>query len=258
MIREPAIAAGLEFEIHPETKQSLDERLRDAATRNLEALPLLQFCLEALYHARAKRGDGLFIHADYDAIGGVEGALANRAEETFGRLQPVEQDEFDRVMRAVTTADDNEMFTRRWADRDELGRVPATKAFMDAFLAPEARLINFLLGDLHDKLKPIGKLDLLAEISNRVRAYYQNFVDRKRSPEALKQWSTALINQGDVFADQGDLAAGAEMLGRVTRDPAKSVSAKLSRHGFATRCCHLDYGAAAEGNKQEKNQLFHG
>jgi eukaryotic-like serine/threonine-protein kinase len=97
MIREPAIAAGLEFEIHPETKQSLDERLRDAATRNLEALPLLQFCLEALYHARAKRGDGLFIHADYDAIGGVEGALANRAEETFDRLQPVEDDEFDRV-----------------------------------------------------------------------------------------------------------------------------------------------------------------
>jgi tetratricopeptide (TPR) repeat protein len=53
----------------------------------------------------------------------------------------------------------------------------------------------------------IGKLDLLAEISNRVRAYYQNFADRERSPEALKQWSTALINQGDVFTDQGDLDA---------------------------------------------------
>jgi tetratricopeptide (TPR) repeat protein len=63
------------------------------------------------------------------------------------------------------------------------------------------------VGDLHDKLKPIGKLDLLAEISNRVRAYYQNFADRERSPEALKQWSTALINQGDVFTDQGDLDA---------------------------------------------------
>ena len=37
MIREPAVAAGLQFEIHPETKQFLDERLRDA-TRNPEAL----------------------------------------------------------------------------------------------------------------------------------------------------------------------------------------------------------------------------
>ncbi|HEY4781371.1 MAG TPA: hypothetical protein VIH54_06105, partial [Chthoniobacterales bacterium] len=38
MIREPAVAAGLQFEIHPETKQFLDERLRDVATRNPEAL----------------------------------------------------------------------------------------------------------------------------------------------------------------------------------------------------------------------------
>jgi hypothetical protein len=37
------------------TKQSLDERLRDAATRNPEALPLLQFYLEALHQAQAKR-----------------------------------------------------------------------------------------------------------------------------------------------------------------------------------------------------------
>jgi tetratricopeptide (TPR) repeat protein len=365
MIREPAIAAGLQFEVHPQTKQSLDERLRDAATRNPEALPLLQFCLEALYQAQAKRGDGLLTHADYDAMGGVEGALANRAEETFARLQPAEQAEFDRVMRAVTTADDKETFTRRWADRDGLNRVPAAKAFVDAFLAPEARLlvvdrdlsgrvvvsvthealltrwerlrqwlltnlenlrtraqvsadalrwrqsgrnddylyasalplakaqdlaerdflddterefvvasarvarsaserkrrnlhrviagvsavavvalalaitsfvqysqaraarreanqaaqraklarseaeklINFLVGDLHDKLKPIGKLDLLAEISKRVRAYYENFADRDRNPEALKQWSTALIIQGDVFTDRGDLDA---------------------------------------------------
>jgi tetratricopeptide (TPR) repeat protein len=364
MIREPAIAAGLQFEVHPETKQSLDERLRDAATRNPEALPLLQFCLEALYQAQAKRGDGLLTHADYDAMGGVEGALANRAEETFRRLQPAEQAEFDRVMRAVTTADDHETFTRRWADRDELIRVPAAKAFVEAFLAPEARLlvvdrdlsgrvvlsvthealltrwerlhqwlltnlenlrmraqvsvdalrwrqsgrnddylyasalplakaqdlaerdflddaerefvaasvrmarsasekkrrnlhrviagvstvavvafalaitsfvqysrakaarrqasqaaqraklarseaeklINFLVGDLHDKLKPIGKLDLLAEISNRVRAYYENFAEREKNPEALKQWSAALINQGDVLTDKGDLS----------------------------------------------------
>jgi hypothetical protein len=96
--------------------------------------------LEALYQAQAKRGGGLLIHANCDAIGGGEGTLANRTEEAFGRLQLVEQDEFDRVMRAVSTADDNETFNRRWADRDELGRVPATKAFMDAFLAPEARL----------------------------------------------------------------------------------------------------------------------
>jgi hypothetical protein len=141
VIREPALAAGLQFEVHPETKQSLDERLRDAATRNPEALPLLQFCLEALYQAQAKKGDRLLAHAGYEAMGGVEGALANRAEEIFGRLQAVEQAEFDRIMRAVTTADDNETITRRWADRDELTRRPSTKAFVEAFLAPEARLL---------------------------------------------------------------------------------------------------------------------
>jgi hypothetical protein len=39
-----------------------------------------------MYQAQAKRGGGLLIHADYDAIGGVEGTLANRTEEAFGRL----------------------------------------------------------------------------------------------------------------------------------------------------------------------------
>ena len=59
IIKQPAAAAGLEFELHPETKESLDNRLRDAAIRNPEALPLLQFCLEELYRAQEGRGDGL-------------------------------------------------------------------------------------------------------------------------------------------------------------------------------------------------------
>jgi eukaryotic-like serine/threonine-protein kinase len=73
--------------------------------------------------------------------------------------------------------------------RAQSARREANQAAQRAKLArSEAeKLINFLVGDLHDKLKPIGKLDLLAEISNRVRAYYQNFADRERSPEALKQ-----------------------------------------------------------------------
>jgi tetratricopeptide (TPR) repeat protein len=93
--------------------------------------------------------------------------------------------------------------------RAQSARKEANQAAQRAKLArSEAeKLINFLVGDLHDEMKPIGKLDLLAEISNRVRAYYQNFADRERSPEALKEWSIALINQGDVFTDQGDLDA---------------------------------------------------
>jgi eukaryotic-like serine/threonine-protein kinase len=144
MIRQPALAAGLRFETHPDTQERLDERLRDAATRNPEALPLLQFCLEELYKAQARRGENsrLLTHADYDEMGGVEGALAKRAEVIFLALAPAEQAQFNHVMRGITTVglEETTAFNRRWADYQELVKPAGAQRFVDAFLNPDARL----------------------------------------------------------------------------------------------------------------------
>jgi hypothetical protein len=46
MIRLPALAAGLRFEVEPATQLGLDEVLRDAAAGQTGNLPFLEFALE--------------------------------------------------------------------------------------------------------------------------------------------------------------------------------------------------------------------
>jgi hypothetical protein len=44
-------------------------------------------------------------------------------------------------------------------------------------------LVNFMTVDLRDKLKPIGKLDLLKDVNERVQAYYNRLSSGDDSPE---------------------------------------------------------------------------
>jgi eukaryotic-like serine/threonine-protein kinase len=84
MIRRPAQAAALTFERNAETEEMLDDAICDAAGRNPEALPLLQYTLQELY---VRRSDGGVLgFAAYHAIGGLEGALGMRAEAIFQQM----------------------------------------------------------------------------------------------------------------------------------------------------------------------------
>ena len=74
IIRRPAQAAGLRFDTHPETKQGLDEALRDAASADPQVLPLLEFALEELYKRQKTRRDGLLRWEDYRAFHGTRGS----------------------------------------------------------------------------------------------------------------------------------------------------------------------------------------
>ena len=74
-------------------------------------------------------------------------------------------------------------------------------------------LIGFMLGDLKDKLEPIGKLDALDGVGSRVLAYYQKVGTAELSDAALTQRSRALALMGQVANLRGDLS-GAERLYR--------------------------------------------
>jgi WD40 repeat protein len=145
LVRRPASAAGLRFEADPQTGQPLDDVLRDAAAASPESLPLLQFALEVLYERRA--AEDVLTHAAYRDLGGVEGALARRAEATFASLPPDVQASLPRVLRmlvAVGTGDDASA-TRRKAPLDEVTTGPAERALVEAFVT--ARLF---VADLSD------------------------------------------------------------------------------------------------------------
>ena len=115
IIRLPAAAAGLRFETRVDGGESLDEVLRDEAVRSPEALPLLEFALDELYKRRAS--DGTLTFAALGEIGGVEGALAQRAEAVFSALPEPARASLPAVLRKLvsTTTTGGHTFARRSA-----------------------------------------------------------------------------------------------------------------------------------------------
>ncbi len=100
--------------------------------------PLLEFVLNALYEAGKERR--LLTFAAYRALGGLEGAIAQRADEVTGALP-------DRRSRCSARGDkrtddgaqQDEAATARPAPRREIAATPAQTALVDALV--DARLL---------------------------------------------------------------------------------------------------------------------
>ena len=67
-------------------------------------------------------------------------------------------------------------------------------------------LIGFMLGDLREKLEPIGKLDLLDSVGDKAMGYFTTLGERGTPGELLAR-AVALKQIGDVRFNQGKLEA---------------------------------------------------
>jgi energy-coupling factor transporter ATP-binding protein EcfA2 len=99
IIRFRADAAGLRFERDPDTSQSLDEALVEAAMASPEPLPLLEHLLARLYQRQLERKDGLLLWSDYRGLGEFQGALAQHEKAVFSTLKLGEQQALKFVIR---------------------------------------------------------------------------------------------------------------------------------------------------------------
>src|SRR6202030_1730075 len=128
MIRLPAAAAGLLFEEDYKTGERLDDLLRDSAVKSPAALPLLEFALEELYEQRDS-GQGLLKLDSYRALGGVEGALGKRAEESFQLAGENARASFDPVFRQLVTigSGEGDPAVRRRARKSEVETSAGTR-----------------------------------------------------------------------------------------------------------------------------------
>lgn len=95
-------------------------------------------------------------------------------------------------------------------------------------------LIGFMLGDLKDKLEPIGKLDALDGVGERVLAYYHNQSIADLSDSALSQRSRALSLMANVAMQRGN----------------NNVAVRLYRESMAGT------GEAIRRNPDEPQRLF--
>lgn len=139
MIRYPARAAGLRFEVRRETGEKLDELLHEAAFRDPEALPLLEFTLDQLFQERTE--NNLLTFAAYERLGGLEGALAQRAEEVFTAQDVSVQAVLPSLLRGLVTVGKSgeELVAARRVPLESLSATPEHKALLDAFIG--ARLL---------------------------------------------------------------------------------------------------------------------
>ncbi|TWB09939.1 DNA-binding winged helix-turn-helix (wHTH) protein [Nitrospirillum amazonense] len=107
MIRLPAEIAGLSFGGDPDGNERLDDLLCDAAANSPDALPLLQYTLQQLYLLRSPARELSLVA--YRGLGGIEGAIGQRAETTLAGLPAGAQAALSRIFSvivAVSAVDD--------------------------------------------------------------------------------------------------------------------------------------------------------
>ena len=110
-IRLPAEAVGVGVD------EALLTRLIADVCDQPGALPLLQFSLTELFERREQQ---MMTLSDYEQIGGVRGALANRAEALYSGLDSAQQEAARQLFLRLVTVGEGSEDTRRRVPRSEL------------------------------------------------------------------------------------------------------------------------------------------
>lgn len=197
-IASPARRFGLLFET------GLVARILDDVGDEPGNLPLLQFALTELWE---KAREGYLTHAGYDAIGGVEGALARYADREFNQLSAAERQQARRVFIQMVRPGAGTEDTRRLAERRELGE---SNWLLVQKLA-DARLVVTSLAPngqetvevVHEALiRGWGQLRAWMEEDRAFRAW------QERLRAALRQWQMSELDNDALL--RGTLLAEAE------------------------------------------------
>lgn len=191
IIRYPALAAGLQFERHPETGRDLSEQIYQDAADAGDALPLLEFTLEELYQ---RRRENVLTWSAYHELGGLAGAIARRAQETYDALPSETRREAARQIfgELVTLDAGNEgPATRRRARKEVLYRAHSgAPGFVDAFV--NAKLL--VTGEEHG----IAVVSLAHEalithwpvLKQWIEDHRDLLLARRRLEDATRLWTT--------------------------------------------------------------------
>src|SRR5204863_231160 len=134
-IVEPARQVGLELE------PGLAETILDDLADRPGALPLLEHALLVLWE---KRAAGLLTVEGYQQSGGVQGAIAQRAEEVYDGLDPGQQEIARRVLLRLTQPGDGTEDTRRRATLGEIVTRPEERDAVERVVRTlaDARLLT--------------------------------------------------------------------------------------------------------------------
>lgn len=233
-IEEPARLAGLELE------PGLTRRILTDVAGRPGTLPLLEHLLVELWQRR--RGRTLTLEA-YAASGGVEGALARRANEVYGAMPPERQAVARRILLRLTQPGEGTEDTRRRAMRAELVTRPEEEADVAAVLESltAARLITVGRDPAGDGAVVEVTHEALIRGWPELRGWLDEDRDRLRAERRLSDATTEWERGG---REDGSLYRGARLLAWQERDrsalnPAEmeflAASDELAERERATR-----------------------
>ncbi len=245
MIRLPALAAGLSFERDSTTERQLDDVLLESACRRPGVLPLLQYTLQALYELR--EANGLLTFTAYKKLGGLEGALAQQAENVFTRLDASAAEAFACILQSLVAVNsDGDEVTAcsvRWRDLASVSQCQVVQHLVDAHL-----FVSFLEGDepcftvAHEAL-----LGHWPRIANWVASHRAILRSRARIAEMTRRWLNEgrrqehLLPRGLLLADALALYKNASppMLGEQRLFVQRSVRGVRIRTTLLAAACTL-------------------
>jgi tetratricopeptide (TPR) repeat protein len=178
MIRRPAEAAGVGFEVHATTNVPLNDVIAEEVAHEPGALPLLSYLLDQLYRSDVSETNRhMLTYATYERLGGLKGAIATKAESVLERCAPEDRTALGSVLFSLVSkgsAEDD-------VDRAVARRVPLSKfapgtpqrRLVEAFLDPNARL---LVSNAERDADPTVRVAHEALISSwaRAREYVKN------------------------------------------------------------------------------------
>lgn len=225
VIEGPAARAGLGFETRESDGRSLAEELVAAVGNAADALPLLQMTLALLFDRRDP-AHKLLRWSDYEAMGGLEGAIANQAEAVLRVLPASVGDELGPLLRQLT---------RAWLSLD--GEIELRPAELDegGLSGPRAELAAaFVAGRL--LVADQGKLRIVHEAVlrhwGRARELLSADLDLARLKSRLEplaaEWTAAGRDPND---DARLLPPGAQLAAAdaaVKRYPVEEIGAELA------------------------------
>jgi Tfp pilus assembly protein PilF len=237
MIRQPAAAAGLDFEERDGV--SLDRELLREATANPESLPLLQYALQQLYDRRQGRTLLWEAYKPSNREGGLRGSLIAEAERLLAIEGADSDTTFRRVMRELTSVSEDGSATRRYAPIDSFAAGSAERAFLDRMTG--ARLT---VADRHGS-QPVVCLahEALLQSWPRVQQWLQQ-------ESILLRLRDELQRDADIWQSHGRSSA---WLGTA---PEKLASLRqLEQEGLVPPGAAMDY-AARSRQRAGRNRLI--
>ena len=228
VIEGPGQKAGVRFDA------GLVQRIVEE-TRAGEALPLLGYALQQLYHER--RPDGLITTRVYEALGGVEGALRQRADEVRETLQSGGHGDviIPALLRLVALDEHNEPLRRPVAiDTFDGGPRKVIDAFVEARLlttdtAGDRAVAQFAHETMLSAWPPLREAIVVSRQALRARTELERLArewDSAGRPESYLLYGDRL-RQAELWRDaQAPEGAATGLLGEFLDSSRAAVDAR--------------------------------